>query len=115
MFLKMQATRIHMALVCATVGCPPLRAAPFRAAELDAQLTDQARRFFAQPDKFRLDARAGTVFLSPLFQWFAELEKRLFSQRKVGKHLLRKAGRTVVLIRGFDKAVIGIDADGQAL
>lgn len=63
--------RVHFALVCAARSCPPLRAEPYVADRLDAQLTDQARRFFAQPAKNRVDAAAGTLWLSPIFRWFA--------------------------------------------
>jgi hypothetical protein len=39
--------RIHGAIVCASVSCPPLRREPFAAARLDAQLDDQMRRWLA--------------------------------------------------------------------
>jgi hypothetical protein len=64
--------RIHLALVCAARGCPPLRNEPYDAARLDAQLDDQARRFFADSTKFRLDRKKGTVFLSPIFKWYGQ-------------------------------------------
>ena len=64
--------RIHMALVCAAMGCPPLRNEPYTGDRLGAQLDDQARRFLANPAKFRIGARAGTVYLSPIFKWFGE-------------------------------------------
>ncbi len=62
--------RIHVALVCAARGCPPLRGEPYRGDRLDAQLDDQARRFLAKPDKLRIDRANGTVHLSSIFQWF---------------------------------------------
>ena len=39
--------RIHFAIVCASLGCPPLRAEAYEAATLDEQLDDQARVFLA--------------------------------------------------------------------
>lgn len=62
--------RVHMALVCASRGCPPLRGEAFIGPKLNSQLDDQARLFLASPDKFRIDERAGVVHLSPIFQWF---------------------------------------------
>lgn len=62
--------RIHMAINCASMGCPPLRAEPYDAARLDDQLDDQARRFAANPAKFHIDRRGGEVSLSPIFKWF---------------------------------------------
>lgn len=62
--------RVHFALVCAAKSCPPLRAEPFVADRLDAQLTDQGKQFLAQPAKNRVDLAAKTLWLSPIFDWF---------------------------------------------
>lgn len=62
--------RIHFALVCAAKGCPPLRAEPYVAAKLDAQFDDQARTFLSATVKNRFDAKAGVLWLSPIFDWY---------------------------------------------
>lgn len=62
--------RIHMALVCAAMGCPPLRKEPYIGGKLDAQLGDQARKFLADPKKFKIVRDEGEVYLSPIFKWF---------------------------------------------
>ena len=62
--------RIHVALVCAAMGCPPLRNEPYVGKRLDRQLTHQAARFLVDPEKFRLDRPGGQVHLSKIFQWF---------------------------------------------
>jgi hypothetical protein len=64
--------RIHLALVCASKGCPLLRREPYEGADLDAQLDDQTRRFLATPGKFRIARSKGQVYLSPIFKWFGE-------------------------------------------
>ncbi|MBI1953869.1 MAG: DUF547 domain-containing protein [Candidatus Omnitrophica bacterium] len=64
--------RIHMALVCAAKGCPPLRAEAYEGKHLNAQLDDQTSRFLASPAKFRMDRKQGVVWLSPIFQWFGD-------------------------------------------
>ncbi|MDT8287318.1 MAG: DUF547 domain-containing protein [Elusimicrobiales bacterium] len=69
---KFEDPRVHMALVCASLGCPVLREEPYTGEKLDAQLDDQARRFLAEPAKFRLDRKKGKVYFSPIFKWFAE-------------------------------------------
>ena len=51
--------RIHMALVCAAMGCPPLRNEPYTGERLFAQLDDQARRFLSNPARFRNERREG--------------------------------------------------------
>ncbi len=67
---KFNEPRIHLALVCAAMGCPPLRTEPYEGAKLDRQLNDQARIFLADPKKFRLDRGQGKVYLSSIFKWF---------------------------------------------
>jgi len=64
--------RIHMALVCASVGCPVLRQEPYSGERLDAQLEDQTRRFLKDPGKFRVNRGAGQVSISPIFDWFGK-------------------------------------------
>ncbi len=64
--------RIHVALVCAAMGCPPLRSEAFVADRLDAQLDDQARRFLTQTAKNRVDVKSRTVYGSPIFTWYRE-------------------------------------------
>ena len=63
--------RIHFALVCAALGCPPLRSEAYRGEELDAQLDDQAARFLTEsPSKNRVDTVEGVVYLSRIFDWY---------------------------------------------
>jgi hypothetical protein len=69
---KFNEPRIHMALVCAAMGCPPLRSEPYVGDKLNDQLNDQARRFLADPKKFKIDRNEGQVALSPIFKWFGE-------------------------------------------
>jgi len=64
--------RIHVALVCAALGCPPLRSEAFTAERLEAQLDDQARVFLAQTAKNRVDVTRSTVYGSPIFTWYRE-------------------------------------------
>lgn len=68
--------RIHFALVCAALGCPPLRSEAYTGARLDAQLDDQARAFILQsPAKNRVDVPHRTVYLSPIFIDFRDYVK----------------------------------------
>jgi hypothetical protein len=64
--------RIHMALVCASKGCPPLRSTPYTADSLDAQLDMQVKRFLASPQNFLIDRNGAEVQLSELFDWYAD-------------------------------------------
>jgi len=63
--------RIHGAIVCASVSCPPLRREPYVAKRLDAQLDENLRRWLADPQTgARLEG--GTLYLSKVFDWFSE-------------------------------------------
>ncbi|QDV23399.1 DUF547 domain-containing protein [Aureliella helgolandensis] len=69
---KMGEPRIHFAIVCASIGCPRLLNEAYIAERLDAQLTLNAKAFFADPSKFRFDATRSTFFISPILDWFGE-------------------------------------------
>ena len=47
--------RVHVAVVCASVGCPMLRNEAFVAERLDAQLEDAMRRFLSDRTRNRYD------------------------------------------------------------
>jgi hypothetical protein len=65
--------RIHFALVCAAMGCPPLRNEACTGKDLERQLEDQARVLLAEsPGKNRVDVESGRVYLSPIFDWYRE-------------------------------------------
>jgi hypothetical protein len=62
--------RIHFAVNCASISCPPLAAEPYRPQTLDAQLDDAARRFLASSEGLRLDG--DTLRVSSIFKWFGD-------------------------------------------
>jgi hypothetical protein len=69
---EFQEPRIHMALVCAAKGCPPLRKVPYEGEVLSRQLDDQAQRFLSDRKNFFIDKKKGVVYLSSVFKWFSE-------------------------------------------
>ena len=69
---KFNEPRIHVALVCAAMGCPILRNEPYTGDKLDAQLKDQSAGFVKDSQKFRIDRNTSTVYLSSIFKWFGE-------------------------------------------
>ena len=62
--------RIHVAVVCASIGCPMLRNEAFVAERLDAQFDDAMRRFLSDRQRNRFDAAAGTLAVSKIFDWY---------------------------------------------
>ena len=69
---KFNEPRVHVALVCAALSCPPLRREPYTGEQLDRQLEDQAHAFLRSPLGLRIDHSAGVVQLSSIFKWFGE-------------------------------------------
>jgi hypothetical protein len=69
---KYAEPRVHFAIVCAAKGCPPLRAEAYVPNKLNEQLDDQGRIFLGGKEKNRFDAKAGALYLSPIFKWFSE-------------------------------------------
>jgi hypothetical protein len=63
---------IHLSLVCAARGCPPLRREPYTGKHLDEQHADQTRIFLRHPEKFAINQDEGVVYLSSIFEWFGE-------------------------------------------
>ena len=64
--------RIHVALVCAAISCPPLRNEPYIAEKLDAQLEDQTAKFANSIHGFKLDRQDNRVYLSSIFKWYGK-------------------------------------------
>lgn len=62
--------RIHVAVVCASIGCPMLRNEAFVAERLDAQLDDAMSRFLSDRTRNRFDASSGTLAVSRIFEWY---------------------------------------------
>ncbi len=70
---KMGEPRIHVAIVCASVSCPDLRAEAYTVENLNEQLEDQVRKFLTNPTKgLRLDKSDQEVHISSIFDWFEE-------------------------------------------
>ena len=83
--------RIHFALVCAAMGCPPLRSEAYVGSRLDEQLDDQGRVFLLRsPAKNRVDVARRTVYLSPIFVEFRDYIKDFGgSHAAVGRYVAR--------------------------
>jgi uncharacterized membrane protein YdjX (TVP38/TMEM64 family) len=62
---------IHWALVCAAVGCPPLRNEAYTADRIDEQLRAQAHIVHRNGSRwFRYDREGNTLHLTRLYQWY---------------------------------------------
>lgn len=62
--------RIHFALVCGAVGCPPLQPRAFKAESLEIQLNAAVRGALASPRHFQRTVGANAVRMSAIFFWY---------------------------------------------
>ena len=80
---KFREPRVHFAMVCASIGCPPLRDQAYEASKLDQQLQAQAVYVHTHPQAmireasgtihtrwFRFDPGANVAYLTKLYDWY---------------------------------------------
>ena len=106
--------RIHFALVCAAIGCPPLRSEAYTGARIEAQLNDQAVTFLTKtPAKNRVDVASKTVYRSPVFSFSDYMNVFGGSEAAVGKVIARyyPAGPEKTLLENGDFTVVKTEYD----
>src|SRR5262245_55904007 len=64
--------RIHFAIVCGSRGCPRLLNHAYRTGDLEQQLRENSRNFFADPRKLEYDPATGRLNLSPILKWYSK-------------------------------------------
>jgi hypothetical protein len=98
--------RIHAALVCAAVSCPPLRNEPFLPANLSQQLESQMQLFLADNSRNEIlvNHGKGQGALSPIFKWY----RGDFEKGDGGFHSLYE------LLRTYREALVKNDTNQQA-
>lgn len=69
---KFAEPRIHFTLVCAAIGCPPLRHEAYRADRLEEQLADQTDYVHRHRRWFQVDTNVTVVRLTKLYEWYGD-------------------------------------------
>ncbi len=64
--------RVHVAVVCASIGCPMLRTDAFTPESLEAQLEDGMRRFLSDRTRNRYNPQARKLEVSKIFDWYGK-------------------------------------------
>ena len=64
--------RVHVAVVCASIGCPMLRNEAFVAERLDSQLEDAMRRFMSDRTRNRYNPGTRKLEVSKIFDWYGK-------------------------------------------
>ncbi|NJL30460.1 MAG: DUF547 domain-containing protein [Phycisphaerales bacterium] len=63
--------RVHFALVCAAIGCPPLRNEAYQSDRLEEQFSAQSQYVHTHSRWYMYDASQKVVNLTALYNWFA--------------------------------------------
>lgn len=69
---KFNDPRIHFAIVCASISCPPIRPEAYSAAILSSQLNDHAKEFFNDTTRNSFNAEKRIANLSHVLDWFGK-------------------------------------------
>ena len=64
--------RVHVAVNCASVGCPMLSNRAFTPDKIDAQLDELFTRFMSDRSRNRYNVQSKTVELSRIFDWYGQ-------------------------------------------
>jgi hypothetical protein len=64
--------RIHVALVCASIGCPALRNEAYSYENLNAQLEKAMVLFLSDRFRNRYSAKDRKITVSPIFNWYGQ-------------------------------------------
>jgi len=67
---KFVEPRVHFVLVCAAVGCPPLRNEAYEATMLEQQLASQSEYVHGHSTWFEFDPQSKRVRLTKLYNWY---------------------------------------------
>ena len=106
--------RIHFALVCAAIGCPPLRSEAYTGARVEAQLNEQAVKFLTQtPSKNRVDVASKTLYRSQVFSFSDYMKDFGGSEAAVGRFIAKfyPAGPERTLLESGDFTAVKTDYD----
>ena len=79
-------SRIHFAIVCASIGCPELWNQAYEAEHLEKQLEQAATKFVSDRQKIKVDLSKNTLYLSKILQWFREDFSKYSEDLKYGKN-----------------------------
>ncbi len=69
---RFKDARVHAAINCASLSCPPLRNEAFVAEHLGEQLDDQVRKWLGDPTRNRFDEAKSRAEVSEIFDWFKD-------------------------------------------
>lgn len=69
---QFQDPRIHFAIICASMGCPPQPRFAYTGEMVQSQLESETRKYLNSPRGTRIDQAENTLFLSKVLDWFGD-------------------------------------------
>jgi hypothetical protein len=85
---QFQDPRIHFAIICASMGCPPLPRIAYTEENVQTRLEEETRKYLNSPRGTRIDSAENTLHLSKLFDWF-------------GSDFINKSGSVLTFMRPY--------------
>ena len=70
LILTYKDPRIHFALACAAVSCPPLANFAFKPSSMDASLTNRTQNALNDKEWLKVNGSSKKVELSKIFEWY---------------------------------------------
>jgi hypothetical protein len=64
--------RIHFAIICASMGCPPIPKFAYTGEMVQSQLESETRKYLNSPRGTRIDRAENTLYISKVFDWFGD-------------------------------------------
>lgn len=93
--------RIHFAVNCASIGCPPLAPVPYLPETLADQLDSSCRAYFSDSALTYLDSGSGKLHTSKIFDWFGADFKSFPPDSRANSDLSKKEASIVSFIASF--------------
>jgi hypothetical protein len=105
--------RIHFAINCASISCPPLPPEPYLAPTLDAQLDAAARRYLGNSEGVHVDGE--TLRVSSILKWYGgDFVEQFANSSPVGRDPIERAIRGVIIRFGSpDAAALARNASAR--
>ena len=80
--------RIHFAIICASMGCPPLPRIAYTEKNVQTRLEEETQEYLNSPRGTRIDRPENTLHVSKLFDWFSS-------------DFINKSGSTVAFMQPY--------------
>jgi hypothetical protein len=68
---KFKDPRIHFAIICASLGCPPLPRVAYTEENVQTRLEEVTSKYMNSPRGVRINRSKNMLYLSKLFEWYA--------------------------------------------